>query len=155
MIADLSELLRRSLQDRDKPEIPLAQEVEFLRLYLGIQHARFQERLIFGCDISDGAASVMVPDMILQPLVENSVQHAIAPRREGGRIEIRAQVRENELCIEVEDFGGEPPRLPFADGLGLRNTRERLRGRYGEASRFEMIPASEGLLVRLSIPAAP
>ena len=151
MIADLSELLRRSLDQRERLRIPLSEEMEFLKLYLNIQCRRFV-RLRTDFEISRAASAAFVPNMILQPLVENSIRHAISTRRNGGAVAIRAAVAGHDLLIEVEDQGGSPSALPLREGVGLRTTRERLEQMYGGTQRMEFQATASGMLVRLRIP---
>jgi two-component sensor histidine kinase len=152
MIANLSELLRRSLAARGRNEILLSEEIDFLRLYLDIQRRRFADRLSVRYEIEAAAARALVPGMILQPLVENSIRHAIAPRRSGGTLLIRAGVEQQKLLLEVEDFGGKPPAPPVIEGVGLRTTRQRLEQMYAGLHQFELLPRGDGLCVRVSLP---
>ncbi|MFN7921785.1 MAG: histidine kinase [Bryobacteraceae bacterium] len=152
MIANLSDLLRRSLDQRERPEIPLAEELDFLRLYLDIQRQRFGQRLRVIYEVDSGATSCFVPGMILQPLAENAIRHAIACRRPGGWLRIGARAEGGELVLEVEDGGGQPPALPLSEGLGLRNTRERLERMYPGHKALELLAGPEGLLVRGRLP---
>jgi two-component system LytT family sensor kinase len=152
MIANLSELLRQSLARSDRHEILLSEELEFVKLYLDIQCRRFPDRLTVRYDIGSAASRALIPGMILQPLIENSIRHAIAPRRSGGSVLIRAGLEERQILLEVEDFGGQPAAMPIIEGIGLRNTRERLEKMYAGRHRFELLPGREGLRVRVSLP---
>lgn len=154
-IAQLSELLRQSLALNDRQEVPLEEELAFVRLYLDLQRRRFEDRLMVGYDIDGRAARGLVPNMILQPLVENSIRHAIARRRSGGRLDIRAAVEGPQLVIEVEDGGGRPAAVPSAEGVGLRTTRERLARMYPAVQGLELSPARGGLRVRVRVPFRP
>jgi sensor histidine kinase YesM len=152
MIANLSDLLRHSLARRDRHEVLLSEEIEFVRLYLDIQCRRFQNRLAVRYEIGGAAADAQIPAMILQPLVENSIRHAIAPRRCGGVVLIRAGLEGPQLVLEVEDLGGQPAAPPAVEGVGLSNTRKRLERMYSGSHRFELLPGSEGLRVRVTLP---
>jgi sensor histidine kinase YesM len=154
MIEDLGALLRRSLECQDRTEITLAQEMELLDHYLAIQKLRFGNRIDIRINIDPAMLTVMVPSMLLQPLVENAIRHGIGKLARAGRLEIRAQRQENDLVLEVQDDG---PGLTHSwdperhAGIGLSNTRARLRQLYGERHSFEMI-SRDGLLVRIRLP---
>ena len=156
MISDLSDLLRMSFENLEVQEIPLKQELEFLEKYLEIELTRFHDRLKVEMHIAPDALDASVPNMILQPLVENAIKHGIGPRSEGGKINIDA-VRENgHLALTVRDNG---QGVPFGDlenlpeGVGLSNTRRRLRHLYGESHSFSLKNEdSSGFAVNLVIP---
>ncbi|HEX8250231.1 MAG TPA: histidine kinase [Pyrinomonadaceae bacterium] len=157
MIGDLSDLLRMSFQNLEVQEITLKQELEFLRKYLEIEQMRFHDRLKVEMKIAPETLDAQVPNMILQPLVENAIKHGLAPRSEGGKIEIGASRSNGHLQITVSDDG---IGVPFNDvenlpeGVGLSNTRKRLRHLYGERHTFDLATAAEksGLKVNLTIP---
>lgn len=156
MISDLSDLLRMSFENLEVQEIPLKQELEFLEKYLEIELTRFHDRLKVEMDISPDTLDASVPNMILQPLVENAIKHGIGPRSEGGKINIDA-VRENgHLALTVRDDG---LGVPFGDvdnlseGVGISNTRRRLRHLYGDGHSFSLKNEERsGLAVNLVIP---
>ena len=155
MVEDLSELLRLSLRYAGEPEVPLSEEVGFLRRYLDLEQMRFQNRLETGVNVDPDALDARVPNLILQPLIENAVRHGIAPRLERGRVEVRGRADGEALVLEVYDegLGVGPQACKERDGSGLRNTRERLLESYGAAHRFEMTDlAGGGLCVRLELP---
>lgn len=156
MITDLSDLLRMSFENLEVQEIPLKQELEFLEKYIEIEQMRFNDRLQIEMQISPDTLDAGVPNMILQPLVENAIKHGIAPRSSGGRIDIAAGRANGHLEITVKDNGigvpfGDVENLP--EGVGLSNTRRRLKHLYGEQQKFglEMVKQS-GLKVSLEIP---
>jgi len=156
MLTGLSDLLRMGLEHVNDQEIPLQREVEFLQGYLGIQQIRFRDRLAVRMDVPASTLDALVPNMILQPLVENAVTHGIASRSAGGEIVIRAQREYGALRLEVTDNGNGAP-SPRAErppgGLGLTNTRARLQQLYGEAHRFRIEKgAGGGTIVTLEIP---
>jgi sensor histidine kinase YesM len=155
LIVRLGELLRRVLESSDTPELTLGQELDFIRGYLEIEQARLGERLRVNWDIEPGALGAPVPSLILQPLVENAIQHGIAPVSAPGTLSIRAQRRDGFLQIEIRDSG---PGLSPADaarpqGIGIANTRARLQALYGDRHTFEL-RQGEGLVVSLRIPAS-
>ena len=162
MISQLSDMLRLSLDKVGVQEVSLAQELDFLRKYLEIEQTRFQERLKVEMQIDPATLDASVPNMILQPLVENAVRHGIAPRSTGGRIRISSRREDGYLRLDVRDDGrGLPAKAERAEsdaatakgGVGLANTRERLLRLYGGAHRFELQSRpGEGLTVSLAIP---
>jgi sensor histidine kinase YesM len=157
MIGDLSDLLRMSFEKLEVQEISLKQELEFLRKYMEIEQMRFQERLKIEMRIAPETLDASVPNMILQPLVENAIKHGLAPRSRGGKIEIGAERTNGHLHLTVNDDG---IGVPFNDlenlpeGVGLSNTRKRLQHLYGERHKFELEAAAQrtGLKVNLTIP---
>jgi signal transduction histidine kinase len=156
MVARLGELLRRTLDNAGSQEVPLREEVEFLQPYLEIEQARYGGRLRVRLDVEDAALDARVPNLILQPLVENAIRHGIAPRAEGGQVEVQARRRHGMLELQVRDDGpglpsGRP--LELKEGVGLGNTRARLWQLYGADHLFEMRngPAA-GLVITLAIP---
>lgn len=156
MLTDLSDLLRLSFENLEVQEISLKQELEFLEKYLEIEQMRFHDRLSVNMQISPDVLDARVPNMILQPLVENAIKHGIAPRSSGGRIDINAVRSNGHLEIEVTDDGlgvpfGDLANLP--EGVGLSNTRRRLRHLYGDQHRFALREIEKGGLgVSLEIP---
>jgi two-component sensor histidine kinase len=147
VVAKLSMLLRRVLDDEAEQEVPLRDEIQFLRDYLDIQHVRFQGRLEVDEDLSPEALDALVPTLILQPLVENAVEHGASRIEAGtGRILIRARREGDRLVLTVQDNG---PGLGAngdrdVGGVGLRNTRARLDGLYGDAGTLHLLEAAEG-----------
>lgn len=154
MIMRLGDLLRAALEGSDTQEVELRQELEFLKRYLEIEQTRFGNRLTVKMDIAPETLEAQVPNLILQPLVENAIRHGIEPRSKSGRIELRAQRHNGALTLEVSDNGtGLPGNQALREGVGLSNTRARLRELYGEAHQFELRPGADGgLMVHLCIP---
>ena len=142
MLGGLSDLLRRSLTSLRVELVSLEEELDFIVRYLDIETTRFPDRLSVAMDISDEARRASVPSMLLQPIVENAIEHGIAPRVDGGRITIKASVAGGRLHIEVRDDGvglntGErPAREGF--GVGLSNVRKRLAQLYPDAHAFRL-----------------
>ena len=156
MIARLSDLLRASLESVGVQEVSLKQELEFLERYLEIEQTRFRDRLTVEMQIEPETLDARVPNLILQPLVENAIRHGIAPRSAPGHIEIHARRENGTLNLEVCDNGrglildGD---AKLKEGLGLSNTRARLEQLYGPAHRFDLESRQGGgLIVSLSIP---
>ncbi|HEY0023129.1 MAG TPA: histidine kinase [Longimicrobium sp.] len=143
MIARLSELLRHSLEGAGDAEVPLRQELAFVDKYLEIMRIRFQGSLEVETVVDDEVRDALVPNLVLQPLVENAVKHGVSRLRGAGKIEIRAHLHDGRVVLRVRDNG---PGLADApqDGVGLRNTRERLAQLYGEAQSFALRPAEGG-----------
>jgi len=155
MLGKLSTLLRSLLADGDAAEVPLRRELDLVRRYLEIEQIRFESRLSVRLDADPDALDDLVPAMLLQPIVENSVRHAVAAR-DGGTVAIRAARAERMLVISVQDDGpglgarrDEPGR-----GVGLSNLRARLARHYGSGHRLELGPAElGGLSVTMAFPA--
>jgi two-component sensor histidine kinase len=154
MMSNLGDLLRLSLDRAGRQEVSLREELEFLERYLEIQQTRFGDRLVVGMSVAPETLDARVPHLILQPLVENAVQHGIAPRAGAGKIEIRSRRRNGTLRLQVVDDGAGLPEGNFArEGLGLSNTRARLVQLYGSDHRFDMRRSENGgVAVTLDIP---
>jgi two-component system LytT family sensor kinase len=154
MMTRLSDLLRTSLESAGIQEVPLEKEIEFLRSYLEIQQIRFSDRLKVRFGIDPETLDASVPNLILQPLVENAIRHGIASRMASGTVEVMARRRDGMLSLEVRDDGpGMSAGGPVREGIGLSTTRARLRQLYGESHRFEIRSAEgKGTDVRLEIP---
>lgn len=157
MLVRLSELLRLTMAQSGKPLTSLRSEMEFIDRYLAIERIRFRDRLTVKIDIEPKAMDVSVPNLILQPLVENAIRHGIEPHAQAGHITLRAQIQDQRLRVVILDTGKGIPVEGFKrDGIGLSNTRERLRELYGADHRFEMTNgAAGGLQVLLDIPISP
>ncbi|HLB85681.1 MAG TPA: sensor histidine kinase, partial [Steroidobacteraceae bacterium] len=157
-IARLSDLLRMSLQRVGVQEVPLKEELDFLSKYLEIEQTRFRDRLTVVFDVEAETLHALVPNLLLQPLVENAIKHGIGPRPTPGQIAVRARVNGAMLELDVQDngVGLSAARLTdFNRGVGLSNTRSRLDHLYGSLHRFEFRqPAEGGLLVCIAIPMA-
>jgi two-component system LytT family sensor kinase len=154
MIARLSELLRLTLENAGQQEVPLRQELDALERYLEIEQIRFQDRLTVQMRIESETLEARVPNLILQPIVENSIRHGIAPTSDAGRIKIRAALQNGFLELSVQDDGpGIADGEINKDGIGLANTRSRLQQLYGDAHRLEIRNRAEGgLMVLMAIP---
>jgi two-component system, LytTR family, sensor kinase len=154
MLVRLSDLLRLALKNNHAHEVPLKQELDFLRSYLEIEQTRFQDRLRVKIDADAETLDASVPNLILQPLVENCIRHAVAPKAAASTIEISAARRNGHLELVVRDDGaGLPASNGGAKGIGLANTRTRLEKLYGSNHQFELAPAKGGgLQVTISIP---
>ena len=143
MIGELSTFLRFSLESDRNVTLLLRDEIEALDLYLRIEQVRFSDRLVVEQEIDPRTLAEQVPSLLLQPLVENAIKHAIGRAEEGGRILITAKLHDTELVITVEDSGSgadeEQPQLDQlfdSPGFGLRSTAERLENLYGDAFSF-------------------
>ena len=158
MITRLGDFLRLTLENSGSQEVTLQQEMEFLSCYLEIERIRFQNRLVTRMDLGEQTLDAKVPNLILQPIVENAIRHGIAPRSSPGLIEIEAKQHNGTLRIQVRDNG---PGLSehrtsgnvFKKGLGLVNTETRLKRLYGAAHLFDLRNNPDGgLIVTLEIP---
>lgn len=157
MLEHLGDLLRLSLESRDREEIPLAGEMAFLDHYLAIQRIRFGDHLKIEIRIDPDVAYTPVPCLLIQPLVENAIRHGIARRATGGTVVVSARRVQNQLQIRVLDDGvGLPPgwSLETSAGLGLSLTRDRLAGLYPNGTgRLEVRRRAEGgTEVELTLP---
>ena len=160
MLTKLSKFLRYSLDHSSLDKVSLAHELETSKLYLDIEKVRFAERLRLDIDIETKAELAMVPTMLLQPLIENSIKYAISQSERGGTIRISAQVREVTLVLQVADDGpglpmldGESDGSTFSQGVGIRNIRNRLQQIYSE--KYKLIFSNAGfggLIVTVEIP---
>jgi signal transduction histidine kinase len=156
MIARLGDFLRLTLDHSDQQLVTLKEETEFVRCYLEIEQVRFADRLTVEFKVEPATLSAEVPHLILQPLVENAIQHAIAPHATPGRIEIAATRHDDSLRLEVKDTGpgiGATNNSIEGHGLGLSNIRARLERLYGSNFSLEMTNgSSQGLTVTVLIP---
>jgi two-component system LytT family sensor kinase len=154
MIGRLSELLRQLLKQDATQEVTLAREIELLELYARIMEARFEDRLSFSVEIEDSARQVLVPQLILQPLVENAIRHGMNLVSMRFDISVKGRVEDGRLTLEVRDHGpGLPPPDRLTRGIGLRNTAERLERLYGERQSVRIENADGGgTIVELHVP---
>ncbi|HLF29684.1 MAG TPA: histidine kinase [Xanthomonadales bacterium] len=157
MVARLSSFLRYSLDNDPMQKITLKQELAALRLYLDIEKVRFEERLSLEVDVSDEAQHALIPSLLLQPLVENAIKYGIARAEEGGHLRIAARVFAGDLLMELSDDGPGVAlvdgKIPHANGVGLRNTRERLHELYGDQHSFRLSQTDpHGLTISIRIP---
>jgi two-component system, LytTR family, sensor kinase len=147
MVGQLSDLLRASLKADPTREIRLDEEMQLAEQYLAIQQVRFQDRLQVSLDASESARRAFVPQLILQPLVENAVRHGIAPRESGGSVWVRAEQPNGRLRITVEDDGvgvTDAPSPTAGTGLGLDSVRSRLAHLYGAEQSVVVLPRGSG-----------
>ena len=155
MISRLSELLRHSLEE-GAAEVTLQRELELLERYLDIMRVRFGERLRVTIDADAHVREALVPNLVLQPIVENAIKHAIAPRESGGSIIVAAHHVGDTLVLCVHDDGPGPDASPAppGSGVGLSNTRARLAEMYGAAQhlRLEASPDGAGTVVEIALP---
>lgn len=162
MVTELSKFLRYSLDNNPLQRVTLAQEVETLKLYLGIEKLRFEERLQVNFTVSESARSALIPNLILQPLIENAIKYAIAKSPSGGIIALDADVLHDQLSIQLVDNGPGIADIAVAfdksssteqGGVGLTNTRERLRELFGDDHSFELENIEpHGLRIIIRIP---
>jgi two-component system LytT family sensor kinase len=157
LLVKLSQILRRLLR-KDESFVPLREELEFIENYLTIETVRFgPEKLQFREEIDQETLDALVPSMLLQPFVENSIRHGLGPRLEGGEIRVRTARLDGRLVIEVEDngVGMNEDRIPDIDarGIGISNVSERLQVLYGKdyALKIESVPGL-GTTIRVELP---
>jgi two-component system, LytTR family, sensor kinase len=154
-VARLSEFLRYTLDQDPMKKVTLRQEIEALDLYLCTERLRFGERLRLEYAIEGEALDALVPSLLLQPLLENSLKYAVSSREQGGMVRIEGRTREGLLELSVIDDGpGLPDGPPPSErrGVGLANTRERLKVLYGDTCRFAALNSHPGLRVDMALP---
>ena len=157
MIGQLSDLLRHSMEGASSPEIPLRQELELLERYVDIMRVRFQDQLVIETRADPRTLDALVPNMILQPLVENAIKHGVEQREDGGRVEVETLLDGHALVLRVCDdgpgmpawtseaaTGGSTSKQLGDRGVGLRNTAARLAQLYGDAHSFTIGPRADG-----------
>ncbi len=156
MLAGLGDLLRYSLENEERQEVPLQEEIEFLRRYLEVEQMRFSDRLQVEFRVEEEALLASVPNMILQPLVENAIRHGVSPHGGQRRVRVGASRRDGQLQLEVQDDGPQPPpgwRPDESSGVGLRNVRERLARMYGSSGELRVRPGSTaGVVSTVELP---
>ncbi|HSY80806.1 MAG TPA: histidine kinase [Gemmatimonadaceae bacterium] len=143
VLAELGDLLRQMLDDDPGLEVPLREELRFLEGYLGIERARFSDRLRVTMTVEPQALDAHVPRFVLQPLVENAIRHGIAKRVASGVLTITGARAGSSLSLVVSD-DGPGPAVDSSDGVGLANTRERLRHLYGDEGVLSLTQAPGG-----------
>lgn len=158
LIVQLADVFRFAMNVSAKERIPLGAEMAFLRNFLALEQQRFGDRLAIEIVFDESLSDYPVPPMLLQPLVENAVKHGIARSVAGGAIRVRAELRGSEVEFEVTDTGnginGYEPASLFTKGIGLENTRQRLRKMYG--TELQVAAAQpQGFRVQFSLPLQP
>lgn len=153
MIAQLGDLLRSTLERPPNDEVALSTELQLVRQYLDIEQVRLGDRLRVEVDVDASAMNGRVPSLLLQPIVENAVRHAIAPSEQGGRIIVTARHTGARLFLTVDDDGPGLSAKTEGNGIGLANTRERLVHLYGADHEFTLEESPlRGLRVRIDLP---
>ena len=157
MVMKLSRFLRYSLDNDPMQQVTVAEEIESLQLYLDIEKVRFGDRLTLHFAVSPEAERALMPGLLLQPLVENSIKYAVSQSIHGGSIAVSASVEEGRLQLVVADDGPgldlRQGRLPKGGGVGLVNTRERLAELYGDRQSFRLTSTEpHGLTISIRLP---
>lgn len=157
VVLKLSNILRRLLR-KHETFVPLHEELQFIDDYLDIEVARFgRDNLDIVKDVQEITLEKFIPSMLLQPIIENSLKHGLAPKLEGGKIQLRTSTRNGRLQIEIEDngVGISEEKMPhvYVEGIGLSNVRERLRVLYGTDFELHIVSKpGQGTLIRIEIP---
>jgi two-component sensor histidine kinase len=153
VIRDLSTLLRLALDNAGRHTVPLADELRFVEVYLDIMETRYPDRLEVARAVDAGAEAVTVPNLLLQPIVENSIKHGLGATEGAIRIALSARRGGGRLHLEVRDNGPGLPDGELNEGVGLANTRDRLTQLYGDDFTFEIADGGDGgVCVRVDIP---
>jgi signal transduction histidine kinase len=154
MLSRLSDLLRHSLDNVEAQEVPLWRELDFLRLYLSIEQVRFEDRLRVRIEAGPEVADALVPHMALQPIVENAIRHGLGQSEEPVLIHVSAFRVNGHLTLTVTDDGPGCPTPVFEEkGIGLTNTRNRLKRLYGAEATFSTENrAPRGVQVKMTLP---
>lgn len=155
LIAELADTFRYALRSTQEELVLLWQEIEFVKSYLLLEQSRFGSRLDFEIDVRSCDGQAMIPPMLLQPLVENAIEHGIEPAIDGGRIYIKCHTNEKASHFYIHNTGipyrGTVEEMFACDGIGLNNTAKRLRNQFGEELRIE-IDKEGGVAVSFAIP---
>src|SRR5207247_6995131 len=160
MVVRLGELVRSTLEISNDQEVPLQQELEFLRRYVEIEQIRFGELLKVKLDVEPAMLAATVPNLILQPLVENAIRHAIEPQTTGGQIELRCVRSNGSLLLQVSDNGQGRGSLDTdsaevskqtRERIGLNNTRQRPQKLYADRQSFELVENPSGSMTAIFI----
>jgi hypothetical protein len=152
-IVRLSELLQQTLARGDETRIPLERELALFESYVEIERVRFSDRLTVAVDVDPAARDAWIPPFLLQPLAENAVRHGIA--KVDGPGALRLAVRRAGERLEIDLFNSGPSLEGEGRGVGLANTRARLRELYGDAAGLELADEPGGVVARLRLPAGP
>ena len=156
MMTMLSDVMRYALDSNSVRDVPLENELDFIRNYINIQQVRFGSRLIYKEDIDDNCKKLTIPPMVLQPLVENSVKHGITPKEEGGTIYLSIKRVNGEAHFSVADDGiGINSGSEYESsnsGVGLINSDKRLQSMYGQNSKIHIMADEDGFVVNFNVP---
>lgn len=156
MLVSLGQLLRASLEGSQTQEVPLREELALLERYIEFEKMRLEDRLRMYWEIDRSLLSAPVPRLLLQPLVENAVRHAVSQRTTPGKVVVRVARQQGWLVLEVHDDGQPPAPQPAhnGNGIGLANTRARLRALYGDDHTFTLArtAANDGTTARVKLP---
>jgi LytS/YehU family sensor histidine kinase len=160
MIDRLADFLRASLEADPMADVPLARELDTIDAYLGIEAARFGERLEIDIAVDERTMGALVPNFILQPLVENAIKHGVAAQRGPATLRISAEAGAGELVLSVVNKSGEPEAAaeasaeaqPRRKGIGLTNIRQRLAMNYGHKASLETTPLPDGYVATIRLP---
>ncbi len=156
MVSKLGFLLRSILEQNQKHTITVKEEIEYIRSYLDIEEVRFQDRLKVEYDIDENSIDALVPNLILQPIVENAIKHGFSKKTDQCTIKVCTKIEEEKLLLVVKDDGKgvkDKSILENGTGIGIKNVRDRLIKLYSDNYKFDLIPGEvNGVTVKISIP---
>jgi two-component system, LytTR family, sensor kinase len=156
MIAGLSELLRHVLSSNEHNWVSLKREMEFLKNYLTIEGIRFQDKMRFDLKIASNTEHLAIPNLLLQPVVENAIKHGLSEKTADGLIQISSEIINEELVIKIIDNGPGISRIHSGPGVGIKNINQRLNTTYGESARFSLqFNEGEGTIGKFHLPLIP
>jgi hypothetical protein len=156
MIAGLSELLRYVLNSNEHNWVSLKQEIEFLKNYLTIEGIRFQDKMRFELNIANNTNNLAIPNLLLQPVIENAIKHGLSEKTSDGVIEISSEIIDEELVIRITDNGQGVSTINTGPGVGIRNINQRLKTTYGEKARFDLrFREGHGTIAEFHLPLIP
>jgi len=152
-VTQLANILRNTLMMGRKKTILFEEEMKVVNDYIGLEKTRYEERLSFSENITDDAYGFQIPPLMIQTLIENGIKHGISTLPEGGKIELRALIKEDSLCIEIENSGALDENKVSETGFGILNTTQRLNLLYGDKAFFDISNTDHHtVLTRVRIP---
>ena len=141
------------LDQKQQHSIPLKEEIQYIQSYLDIEQVRFQDRLAIKYEIADNTLDCIVPNLILQPLVENALKHGFSRRIDAGWIRLKSEILDQKQLLLIVEDDGEGLQENYQEGIGLKNVQERLKQMYGEQASLTLLsPEPKGCMAQILIP---